>query len=64
MLYVVYQNICEGADPVMIGVFLMGWDAEEFVKNQYTPENYYVEEVNNVWGYWREIRNALTANKE
>jgi hypothetical protein len=64
MLYVVYQNICEGADPVMVAVFLMRWDAEEFVKNQYTPEKYYVEEVTNVWGYWSEIRSALTANKE
>jgi hypothetical protein len=60
MLYVVYQKTDPNdAYPVMVGVFLMKRDAESFIEAQKVQNYFSIESVDNVWGYWNNIREKL-----
>ena len=60
MLFVVYQKMHPDDYPVMLGVFLMKVDAEGFIRSQPRPSGtVYLEEVNDIWKYWKMIREKL-----
>lgn len=58
MLYIVYQNTTPDAYPVMIGVFLMKADANDFINSQ-ARGSLTLEEVEGTWRYWNMIREEL-----
>jgi hypothetical protein len=60
MMYVVYQRMTpDGAYPVMLGVFLMKFDAKAFIDTQAGFASLTLEEVDGTWGYWNQIREKL-----
>ena len=59
MLYVVYQKMASDSYPVMLGVFLMKYDAKAFLDSQSNIASLTLEEVNGTWGYWNQIREKL-----
>jgi hypothetical protein len=58
MLYVVYQKMTADSYPVMLGVFLMKADANDFINSQ-PPGSLTLEEVEGTWRYWNMIREKL-----
>jgi hypothetical protein len=60
-MYVVYQRMPADSYPIMIGVFLLKLDANDFINSQ--PKGSLallaLEEVEGVSGYWSHIREKL-----
>jgi len=57
-MYVVYQRMTPDSYPIMIGVFLLKSDANDFIKSQ-PKGSLALEEVEGVSGYWSHIREKL-----
>jgi hypothetical protein len=59
MLYVVYQKMTYDSYPVMLGVFLMKYDAEAFLDSHFGIASLTIEEVGGTYAYWNQIREKL-----
>ena len=58
-MFAVVQKETGQGNVVLVAVFLMKSDAKGWVKGQYEPDAYYVEEFAFGWGHWIEARKTL-----
>ena len=59
MLYVVHFNSHRGV-PIVVGVFLMHSDAEQFVKNTPFNEDFVISQTNaKAWEAWKQIKECM-----
>ena len=60
MLYVVYlKPLTADRGKCLIGAFLMGSDAEKFMKSHSLKDELVLVEVDNVWNNWTAIKEEM-----
>jgi len=57
MIYAVFDDTVDGG-RVLVGAFLMKYDAKNFIRNDLLSDRMYVVEVDGCWAEWRTIREA------
>ena len=58
-MFAVVQKEATQGDAVLVAIFLMENDAKGWVKGQYEPDDFYVEEFDMDWSHWSEALKTL-----